>query len=93
MLGVESLDFRLDPILELPGLYYEQLGEDRLSSSEWKISKLRWLAQVNVNFDVVKQYDEFTVDIRRTHERSDWTNLTECTASIKYTGRKNNKLE
>jgi len=41
MLGVESLDFRLDPILELPGLYYEQLGEDRLSSSEWKISKLR----------------------------------------------------
>jgi len=38
ILGVESLDFRLDPILEIPGFYYEQLGEARLSNSEWKIS-------------------------------------------------------
>ena len=37
ILEVESLDFRLDPILEIPGSYYKQPGEARLSSSEWKI--------------------------------------------------------
>lgn len=93
ILGVESLYFRLDPILESPGLYYEQLGEGRLSSSEWKILSYADLAQVNLNFDVVKRYAKFTVDFRRTQERSDWTNLTECRASITHADRKNNKRE
>ena len=88
-----SLDFRLEPISESPGLYYEHVGEARLSTSEWKILSYVNLAQVNTNFDVVKRYAKFTVDFCRAHERSDWANLTECRTTITQVDRKIAKLE
>jgi hypothetical protein len=91
-MGGGSLDFRIEPIPESPGLYYEHVGEARLSSSEWKILSYINLTQVDTNFDVVKRYAKFTVDFCQTHERSDWVNLTECKASITHVARKTDKL-
>lgn len=88
IVGGGCLDFRLERIPESPGLYYEHVGEARLSTSEWRILSYVDLKQVDVNFDVVKRYAKFTVDFCQTHERSDWVNLTECKASIRHVDRK-----
>jgi hypothetical protein len=90
--GGGSLDFRLEGIPESPGLYYEHVGEARLSSSEWKILSYIDLTQVGANFDV-KRYAKFKIDFCETHERSDWANLTECKASIRHVDRKIERLE
>ena len=91
--GGNTLDFRLETIPESPGLYYEYIGEARLSNSVWKILTYVDLSQVDSNFEVVKKYARFTIDFCKVHENADWVNLTECRSSIRHAERRLDKLE
>jgi hypothetical protein len=76
IVGGQELDFRLQPISELPGLYYEPIGEARLSGNIWKILSYVHLERAEENLVTVRNYAKFNIEFCQRHEHSDWVNLT-----------------
>jgi hypothetical protein len=57
----ETLDFRLEHIPESGALYYEHMGEGRLSSNVCKIPRYVDLALADEKFETVRKYAMFTL--------------------------------
>jgi hypothetical protein len=79
-----TLDATLEIYNESPGLYYEQLGEARLYSTEWKIVTYVNLDDADRNLDTVKRYARMSFDFCKSHEHTFWINFTDCRKSIQF---------
>ena len=57
-----ALDVTVQQFKELPGLYYEYIGEARMYSTEWKVVTYINMQTVDENFRTVRNFAQMSAD-------------------------------
>ena len=82
-----ALDATLQKFKELPGLYYDYIGEAQLYNTEWRLLTNIDLQEADQNLEFTKKCAQLSIEFCRKHKHTYWINLTDCTIITRYIDR------
>ena len=90
--SAKEIDFSIEKIEDSPGLYYEHKGEAQLYSSEWKVVTYVNLSDIDVKYESLLKYANYTISFCQKYNNNTWTNVTDCTQMLHYVPIKINDI-
>jgi hypothetical protein len=65
-----TLGATLQRFKQLPGLYYDHIGEAQLHNMEWRILTYINLQEADQNIESIKKYAQLSMDFFKNHEHN-----------------------
>jgi hypothetical protein len=93
IIASRGVDFQIEPVQILSGLYYQPVGTARLYSTEWRVVNFLSLEGAGNNVDAIRKYIEFMVAFCTKHSNTWQPNSTVCNGLLDTVKKEYNKVQ